>query len=358
MTHYYTAIMFLCVFSMIVMEYCINISSTLAHSRKHLFKLLFICVIVAAFCEWLGIILQSTGSYTVILHAAVKAIELSIAPFTGYIIGYVINGHENKPVLYFLLVHALLEVLSAFTGFIYHVDSMSLYTHASCYWIYVLAYVVSIFYCMFAVVKNMHRYQYNGVTFLSLITVFLASGLVIQTVYPELRVDYICIGITSILLYIFTLEMIQQNDELTGLINRRGYDNYIAHVEEPCVIIFFDVDHFKNINDQYGHSFGDECLKETGSALRTAYAEYGRCFRIGGDEFCVILSKKLDEVESLNSVFFKEMDRLRHQEKRLPYVSAGYVYFDPRSRSIHEAVEEADQMMYRYKQEHRSIEQQ
>lgn len=77
-------------------------------------------------------------------------------------------------------------------------------------------------------------------------------------------VDYVVLGIALIILYVFTLEMIYQTDELAELINRRGFENYISHIDESCAIIFFDVDKFKEMNDNYGHAAGDKMLHEIG----------------------------------------------------------------------------------------------
>lgn len=86
----------------------------------------------------------------------------------------------------------------------------------------------------------------------------MITGIVIQLADNSLKVDYFTIAMASIMLYVLTLEMINQTDELTELLNRRGFENYITHLEQKCVILFFDVDRFKAIKDTYGHAFGDE----------------------------------------------------------------------------------------------------
>ena len=155
------------------------------------------------------------------------------------------------------------------------------------------------------------------------------------------------------MLYIFTLEMITQTDELTELINRRGYENYISHIEEKCVILFFDVDNFKTINDTYGHALGDKVLSDVGRAIKMQYAKYGKCFRFGGDEFCAVLTKNTNQIEKMNEEFLKTVARLREKESRMPSVSIGYADFNPDSQNIKDAIEEADKMMYRVKEEYK-----
>lgn len=57
------------------------------------------------------------------------------------------------------------------------------------------------------------------------------------------------------------------------------------------------------INDTYGHEVGDKCLCTVAQGLREVYGNSGRCFRMGGDEFCVVLRRDLDRVEQLNAEF-------------------------------------------------------
>ena len=352
---YYTAIIFLNIFAMFVIQTCIARSNTLTKKRKRIFHELFTVIIVAAFCEWMGNYLQGSGSTTRILHIVVKALELSIAPAIAFLVSWIIEKRFEKIITVFLIIHAAIEWLSGIFGFIYYVDGNSTYVHEEFYWIYIVVYLVSIIYCVIIILRNTKKYQYNGIGYLLLVVAFMLTGIIIQLCDSSLKVDYTTVAIAAIMLYVLTLEMIYQTDDLTELINRRGYENCIAHIEQNCIVLFFDVDQFKMINDTYGHSFGDTVLKMVGTAIRTQYAKYGKCFRYGGDEFCVILTKELDRVEEINGNFFAEIIRLREKEKRLPYVSIGYTYYDPENQNIQDVVQEADQMMYQYKEDHRKV---
>ncbi len=77
-------------------------------------------------------------------------------------------------------------------------------------------------------------------------------------------------------------------DKLTGLLNRRGIDVHIKDISEGS-ILFFDIDHFKKINDTYGHKFGDYVLKELGKILREYFRKSDLVGRWGGEEFMVVL---------------------------------------------------------------------
>lgn len=355
MQSYYTAIIFLNMAAMMIIQVCISHSSTLTKRRKRLFHLLFNAIIIGAFCEWMGNFLQGTGESTRLLHIMVKAIELSVAPAIGFFTAWVIEKKNEGPVYIYLILQAVLECLSGKFGFIYSVDVGSNYSHGQFYWIYIAAYMVSILYCVYMFLINVKKYQYNGVGYFLLVVVFMISGIGIQLYNSSLKVDYVTLGMAAAMLYVLTLEMIYQTDELTNLINRRGYENYVGHLEEKCVILFFDVDQFKHINDTYGHAFGDVVLKNVGNAIKEHYAGYGKCFRFGGDEFCVILTKNTEQVKKINQGFKDTMISLRKKENRMPFISIGYTFYDPENQNIRDCVAEADQMMYLDKEKRKSL---
>lgn len=353
MSRYYTVIIFLSVAAMLIIQISVHRSGTLAKNRKRIFHYLYSSIALAALCEWFGAFLQGTGPSTRGIHIFVKAVELSVAPTIAVQIAWLLGEKKSKLTFFLILAHALAECLSGFYGFIYAVDENSVYTHAGFYWIYVACYLGSAVYAVYVIIKNMKRYQYTGVDYFLMTTAFMLCGLSIQLLDSSLKVDYLALALASLMMYIFTLEMIQQTDQLTELINRRGYENYISHIDEPCAFLFFDIDDFKDINDRYGHTFGDLCISQTGRTIKKVYARYGKCFRFGGDEFCVVLTKNLPSLEALNSKFFELMALTRAKESRIPFVSIGYAHFDPGRGNVLNTIEQADQMMYQFKEKHK-----
>ncbi len=85
-------------------------------------------------------------------------------------------------------------------------------------------------------------------------------------------------------------------DSLTGAYNRRYFDNYLPREVQRCrrykrllSLLYVDLDHFKNINDQYGHPAGDLVLKQVAHLLAQGLRNVDMVVRMGGDEFAVIL---------------------------------------------------------------------
>ncbi|MDQ8036441.1 MAG: diguanylate cyclase [Pedobacter sp.] len=92
------------------------------------------------------------------------------------------------------------------------------------------------------------------------------------------------------------LEELAATDSLTGLFNRRAFDERATlemkraqRQNHPFSIVTFDIDHFKKVNDGYGHDIGDEALKLCASTCREQLREIDICARFGGEEFMILL---------------------------------------------------------------------
>ena len=96
-----------------------------------------------------------------------------------------------------------------------------------------------------------------------------------------------------------------RTDQLTGLGNRGRMQvdlpTRFAHASEerPLMLLLFDLNGFKHYNDTYGHAAGDELLARFGHSLLSALGEEGMAYRIGGDEFCVLLASPAERFDEL-----------------------------------------------------------
>lgn len=85
-----------------------------------------------------------------------------------------------------------------------------------------------------------------------------------------------------------------EHDALTGLFNRGAFEKmkqYLRGSLEPLAVLLIDVDLFKHVNDNYGHEVGDGALKKVSSMLTEKFRSSDLVFRVGGDEFCIIMQK-------------------------------------------------------------------
>lgn len=156
------------------------------------------------------------------------------------------------------------------------------------------------------------------------------------------------------------------NDQLTGLYNRRGFFTLAeqqlkvaSRLQSMMLLIFADLDGMKWINDNLGHSSGDQALIETANILREVFRKSDIVARIGGDEF-VILAFGADDTTSV--ILLNRLQKMVHalntQENRLfkLYISTGLATYNPESPcSTEELLAMADQSMYKHKQGKRGL---
>lgn len=90
-------------------------------------------------------------------------------------------------------------------------------------------------------------------------------------------------------------QALAQLDALTQLYNRRKFDEDLSHFTQATHILLLDLDHFKCVNDTHGHDVGDEVLKATAQVVQETMRESDRVYRLGGEEFAVLLSSCLPE---------------------------------------------------------------
>ncbi len=153
-------------------------------------------------------------------------------------------------------------------------------------------------------------------------------------------------------------------DALTGLANRRAFEMLAHHSmaiagrsPHPLVLVFVDLDGFKAINDELGHEAGDAALCEMSRILKQVFRDSDVVARIGGDEFCVLLSgtppTQMAPPVSRLAVAVEEHNTTRPAGHPIAY-SVGCAAFEPeRHTALAEWMREADAAMYRDKRARR-----
>ena len=136
------------------------------------------------------------------------------------------------------------------------------------------------------------------------------------------------------------LAAMARRDSLTGLYNRRAFEEFLhsqltlaLREQLPVSLVILDIDHFKAINDTYGHDAGDEVLEKTASILKSAARQSDLVARIGGEEFAVILFNS-NQVKALESSerYRKAVERYVWHKENIT-VSVGSSTFDHRYSS-------------------------
>ena len=349
MNIYYNSMLYIIIATAVIMSIMIHNSNLLEKEKKKQFIMLFLLISLGALGEWFGVLFNTQGHSIRILHIIARTVDHSVAPLLALILIKVVKKHIPKWIWTVVIIHGVLELLSGKFGFIYNITDDGIYEHGSFYVIFIAVYFFTFIYFLLEYLKFAKVYQRNNAFLLLSIVVFMVVGACASLVVSDLHIGYICVSIATVMLYNYYTEIIECTDVLTGLLNRRCYEAYVGHLTGVNTIFLFDVDDFKNINDTYGHEFGDITLKRVGDMIRSVYQKYGTCYRIGGDEFAVIAPLKIEDTMELNKQFFECVETSRRWESRLPFVSVGYALLDTSKTDFDSAVKEADQNMYDWK---------
>lgn len=154
-------------------------------------------------------------------------------------------------------------------------------------------------------------------------------------------------------------------DALTGLANRRAFDDWVPRELSraaarglPISLMVLDLDHFKSVNDRFGHLAGDEVLKELATRWKTLLRSGDLIARMGGEEFCVLLPGT--GVRQAETVARKLLEEARREGVAIPglaslvpvTLSIGLVGFDtcPADPDARALLQAADAALYRAKQ--------
>ncbi|MBI5825374.1 MAG: diguanylate cyclase [Chloroflexi bacterium] len=158
------------------------------------------------------------------------------------------------------------------------------------------------------------------------------------------------------------MEILAMHDGLTGLLNRRAIEEYAeaefnmaARKDRPLGIILMDIDHFKSVNDQYGHKVGDDTLRQVAQALTADLRKYDRAGRWGGEEFILVLpdaqpQQLISVAERLRVRIAETKISLENGESFSVNISLGVAWATEQFPTLPKLIDAADQALYHAKQ--------
>lgn len=160
------------------------------------------------------------------------------------------------------------------------------------------------------------------------------------------------------LMYKYALDAALQ-DALTGCGNKRAFDSTLHREAElsrrhnqSLSIITIDIDYFKNINDQFGHTAGDDILKQLVECISSSARKSDLCFRCGGEEFIVVLNKTNEAGARIIAERLRlavEKTRFVHGDQIIPVtISAGTATFR-HTEKLESLIERSDKALYKAK---------
>ena len=253
----------------------------------------------------------------------------------------------------------VLNITSPFTGLMFYLDEEYHYCRGPLYYIQMVGYVYLVTAGILTLKARKDAQFYTERQHLSSLASFCVSPLLLglfSVIAPPGGIPSMQFSILFSLFLIFVEDQAIKvtHDSLTGLYNRYSLDHSIndyinryRKTGEPFYILMADLDHFKSINDTYGHMEGDRMLKVVADILDSIAKDHdSRASRMGGDEFAIVVScRSFGAAHAIKEQIRNSLTEAGKREDRDLAVSIGIAEYK-NQMSITQLLEIADQNLY------------
>lgn len=257
------------------------------------------------------------------------------------------------------VINFILLIFSQFFDWFYYIDSNNIYHRGPYFALPVFIDFILLFVAFAIILLNRRRLDKK-----SLLSLMFFALPPIVSIFLQIRFYGMSLMLNSIVLSLLVLFLNFQNhdiytDHLTKINNRKRLDVYLkkkinaSTAGKAFSAILVDINNFKQINDTYGHSMGDQALETTAKLLKGCIEANDFIARFGGDEFCLILDiSDRNELESLVCRINKRLENYNQSESH-PYslgLSMGYAVYSSRlHKNAENFLKQIDLLMYQEK---------
>ena len=204
--------------------------------------------------------------------------------------------------------------------------------------------------------RSILKYEQSDRRFLYLMFGIGVGGSLIQVPFPNMLFIWPCLSLVMLLYYFFLRQRRFQFDQLTNVRERKSFMEHMKLYgqQSPTTIFMFDINHLKKVNDQYGHSEGDQYILTVIRIIKQCLEKSGTIYRIGGDEFGVLCTgSTVKDLQGVIDCLGKENKKTHtHEAAEYPTPMMAYGYSDFKGEeedSLEKCLKRADTDMYEMK---------
>ncbi|WP_207726460.1 GGDEF domain-containing protein [Anaerocolumna chitinilytica] len=320
-------------------------------TKAYITAIIFTVIVIVA--ELSTSMLDLLGPAFRIPNIIANIVGFSLSTCIPFLLVRVFTEKLDRKCKYLLMLIAfnfLLLISSPWTGWIFYVSVDNQYTRGPLFGVYIITYLYGLVVLMVSNHQQSLKYQDTERSFLLILYGIFFIGTTIQVLFPFIHSSWHCISLVLVMYYLFQRELQFKYDIVTEVLNRQAFEKKLQAISatDHSGIILFDLDGFKIINDTYGHAKGDYYLKAAASIIKNCSKEIGQCYRIGGDEFCV-LAKNTSEaaIRKCINLMLQSFKKAREADTIMPLISYGYsIYNNSEHGDILSSFQDADKKMY------------
>lgn len=336
-----------------ILLYIILNNTIMSVLKTNSYAIVIVLTIIVIITEASTIVFDHLGPAFRIPNIIANITGFALSPCIPVVLAIVYDEKLCKKLKYFcipVILNFVLLILSSWSGLIFFVSADNQYMRGPLFSVYVITYLLGLFLLLISNYHQSLQFQHTERIFLAMLYAVILTGTTVQVLFPNIHSTWHCVTLVLVMYYLFQRELDFKYDTVTKLLNRYVFDKNLKTLAETEYggIIIFDLDKFKEINDTYGHTRGDYCLKTTAGIIETSFKTIGQCYRIGGDEFCVLApNARKDTINECIAYMLKCLEIARESDSMIPAVSYGYsIYNKNDQRSILQSFQEADEKMY------------
>jgi len=250
----------------------------------------------------------------------------------------------------------VMSIINIFYPILFMVNEANIYSREPLIWVNVITMYSLLIYVIFIAYQNRKIVNQNVLLGVTIFLFLPAIGGVLQMMFLGVLLIWPMFALGIVVAYIFLETVGTSRDHLTNLFTRVKSDEYIKDLIDrqfEFAVVMIDLDKFKELNDNFGHSVGDSVLKSFGIILMNVFEKNSLVSRFGGDEFFIIVNSNSDEelIEYKEAIYteLKNPMYLNEHLKTLKF-SYGYSFFKKNDvKTMDQLVVEADDFMYKDK---------
>ncbi len=319
-----------------------------------------IAMLVLEILSWVydGVDGQVAWTLNYIFNILVVLVTPLIACFwASYIDHKIFNSIDRlKRRLYYIYPFAIgvaMSIINLFYPILFKISSENIYSREPFIWVNVATMYSLLFYMIIVAYKN--RKIVNQNVFLGVVVFLMlpAVGAAFQISFLGLLFIWPMMALGVGVAYIYLETVGTSRDHLTNLFTRVKSDEYILDLIDrqfEFAVIMIDLDKFKELNDTFGHTEGDNVLRNFGIILMNVFNKDSLVSRFGGDEFFIIThSNSDDELKGYKKAIYDELQNPMYLNEHLKTLqfSYGYSFFKKNDvKTMDQLVVEADNQMY------------